>query len=211
MTNISRRTLFGKLNAFSYGALENATAFCKLRGHAYVELVHWIYQLLDAPDSDMLRLLRASGVDAANLARDVTRALDRLPRGATAISDFSPHLEEAAQEAWIIATLGFYRPAQRADDLTASSHRAERPRGEIDPGAPAAAPSSAAIEEIRQIIDILMRRRQNNPILTGEAGVGKTAVVEGLACASPPATCRRRCARCRCACSTSACCRPAPA
>ncbi|PTD96282.1 type VI secretion system ATPase TssH [Pseudothauera lacus] len=35
--------------------------------------------------------------------------------------------------------------------------------------------------EIRQIIDILLRRRQNNPILTGEAGVGKTAVAEGLA------------------------------
>lgn len=35
--------------------------------------------------------------------------------------------------------------------------------------------------EIRQVVDILMRRRQNNPILTGEAGVGKTAVVEGLA------------------------------
>ena len=35
--------------------------------------------------------------------------------------------------------------------------------------------------EIRQVLDILMRRRQNNPILTGEAGVGKTAVVEGLA------------------------------
>jgi type VI secretion system protein VasG len=35
--------------------------------------------------------------------------------------------------------------------------------------------------EIRQIVDVLMRRRQNNPILTGEAGVGKTAVVEGLA------------------------------
>ena len=35
--------------------------------------------------------------------------------------------------------------------------------------------------EIRQIVDILMRRRQNNPILTGEAGVGKTAVVEGFA------------------------------
>lgn len=35
--------------------------------------------------------------------------------------------------------------------------------------------------EIRQIIDVLLRRRQNNPILTGEAGVGKTAVVEGLA------------------------------
>ena len=35
--------------------------------------------------------------------------------------------------------------------------------------------------EIRQIVDVLMRRRQNNPVLTGEAGVGKTAVVEGLA------------------------------
>ncbi len=36
-------------------------------------------------------------------------------------------------------------------------------------------------EEIRQIVDILSRRRQNNPIMTGEAGVGKTAVVEGFA------------------------------
>src|SRR5436305_4010360 len=36
-------------------------------------------------------------------------------------------------------------------------------------------------DEIRQVIDILMRRRQNNPILVGEAGVGKTAVVEGFA------------------------------
>jgi len=35
--------------------------------------------------------------------------------------------------------------------------------------------------EIRQMVDILMRRRQNNPILTGEAGVGKSAVVEGFA------------------------------
>ncbi len=36
-------------------------------------------------------------------------------------------------------------------------------------------------DEIRQIVDVLMRRRQNNPILTGDAGVGKTAVVEGFA------------------------------
>ena len=36
-------------------------------------------------------------------------------------------------------------------------------------------------EEIRQLTDVLLRRRQNNPILTGEAGVGKTAVVEGFA------------------------------
>ncbi|TVR99134.1 MAG: type VI secretion system ATPase TssH [Rhodospirillales bacterium] len=36
-------------------------------------------------------------------------------------------------------------------------------------------------DEIRQVIDVLMRRRQNNPILTGDAGVGKTAIVEGFA------------------------------
>jgi type VI secretion system protein VasG len=42
-------------------------------------------------------------------------------------------------------------------------------------------PVTGRDEEIRQIVDILMRRRQNNPILTGEAGVGKTAVVEGFA------------------------------
>ena len=46
--------------------------------------------------------------------------------------------------------------------------------------------------EIRQIIDILIRRRQNNPILTGEAGVGKTAVVEGFALRIAPG---RRAAR----------------
>ncbi len=51
----------------------------------------------------------------------------------------------------------------------------ERARnGEIDP-------IVGRDEEIRQIVDILMRRRQNNPIRTGEAGVGKTAVVEGFA------------------------------
>jgi type VI secretion system protein VasG len=47
-------------------------------------------------------------------------------------------------------------------------------KGEIDP-------ITGRDFEIRQLVDILMRRRQNNPILTGEAGVGKTAVVEGLA------------------------------
>src|SRR4030095_1028230 len=50
--------------------------------------------------------------------------------------------------------------------------RAEK--GEMDP-------VTGRDDEIRQIVDILMRRRQNNPILTGEAGVVKTAVVEGFA------------------------------
>ncbi len=54
-------------------------------------------------------------------------------------------------------------------------HLTERARaGKIDP-------ILGRDAEIRQVIDVLTRRRQNNPILTGEAGVGKTAVVEGLA------------------------------
>jgi type VI secretion system protein VasG len=53
--------------------------------------------------------------------------------------------------------------------------------------------------EIRQVVDILTRRRQNNPILTGEAGVGKTAVLKGLRCALPTKTCRRCCKTSLCA------------
>ncbi|MBT9489222.1 MAG: type VI secretion system ATPase TssH [Rubrivivax sp.] len=56
-----------------------------------------------------------------------------------------------------------------AQDLTAKARA-----GDIDP-------VLGRDTEIRQIVDILMRRRQNNPILTGEAGVGKTSVVEGFA------------------------------
>ncbi|GGF57849.1 ClpV1 family T6SS ATPase [Azorhizobium oxalatiphilum] len=59
--------------------------------------------------------------------------------------------------------------AQYTVDLTA-----EAKAGRIDP-------ILGRDAEIRQIVDILIRRRQNNPILTGEAGVGKTAVVEGFA------------------------------
>ena len=66
--------------------------------------------------------------------------------------------------------------------------------------------------EIRQMVDILTRRRQNNPILTGEAGVGKTAVVEGFAlrivAGRRAAAAAERHASAR---SISRCCRPAPA
>ena len=62
---------------------------------------------------------------------------------------------------------------------------------------------------IRQMIDILARRRKNNPIVVGEAGVGKTAIVEGLALriVSVPAALKGV----ELLCSTSACCKPVPA
>ena len=75
-----------------------------------------------------------------------------------------------ASDAMAPAQMGKQEALKRfATNLTEKARK-----GEIDP-------VSGRDEEIRQIVDILMRRRQNNPILTGEAGVGKTAVVEGFA------------------------------
>ena len=59
MAEISRVALFGKLNSLGYKAIESATVFCKLRGNPYVELVHWIHQILQLQDSDLHRIVRA--------------------------------------------------------------------------------------------------------------------------------------------------------
>ena len=248
MTEISRAALFGKLNPLAYRAVEGATVFCKLRGNPYVELVHWLHQILQTADSDLHRVVKHFEMDASRVAADLTAALDRLPRGATSIQDFSPLIEEAIERAWVFATLMFgvnqvrtghlllamlrttalrnalyaiSRQFERvkADDLseaisTVLTGSPETAQGAAESGAgpgeasgavaPAAMGKQEALAkfavdlteraregkidpvtgrdgEIRQIIDVLMRRRQNNPILTGEAGVGKTAVVEGFA------------------------------
>jgi type VI secretion system protein VasG len=252
MTEISRTALFGKLNSLAYQAIDSATTFCKMRGNPYVELVHWLNQILQLQDSDLHRIIKHFGLDYSNLARDVTTALDRLPRGSTSLQDLSSHVEEAVERGWVYGSLMYgdfqvrtgyllvgilkTRGLRHAlegiskefnkinlDTLTGQFSRivgdspeermaatdGSRPveagpsalegemapaplgkqealrqfsqdltekasRGELDP-------IVARDDEIRQIVDILMRRRQNNPILTGEAGVGKTAVVEGFA------------------------------
>src|SRR5687768_6910658 len=107
MAEISRATLFGKLNELGYKAIESATLFCKMRGNPYVELVHWMHQLLQQPDSDLLRLLRHFQVDSARLARDLTESLDRLPRGATSVSDLSIQVEDSVERGWVYASLQF--------------------------------------------------------------------------------------------------------
>ena len=251
MLEISRAALFGKLNPLAYKAIESATVFCKLRGNPYVELQHWLHQILNAQDSDLHRIVKHSGLDASALASDLTASLDRLPRGASSVTDLSSWVENAVERGWVYGSLMFgdaqvrtgtlmfgmlKTPALRhalssiskqfdrikLEDLTDNFARivAGSPEDELratdasgaaaEPGetsgaiAPPAMGKQEALkrfavdlterarqgeidpvagrdEEIRQIIDILMRRRQNNPILTGEAGVGKTAVVEGFA------------------------------
>jgi type VI secretion system protein VasG len=253
MSEISRVTLFGKLNSTAYKTVEGATVLCKLRGNPYVELVHWVAQIAQTENGDWQKILKHFGVDNSVLAKDITLAMDRLPRGSTAISDLSPHLESSVERGWVYGTLMFgegavrtghlmvgmlktnslrnallgiskqfekIKPEALADDfhkiVQGSAEDGLAPSdgssmaGGAAPGeasgamAPAQMGKQEALkkfttdlteqarsgkmdpivgrdDEIRQVVDILMRRRQNNPILIGEAGVGKTAVVEGFA------------------------------
>ena len=101
MAEISRTALFGKLNSLGYKSMESATVFCKLRGNPYVELVHWLHQILGQQDSDLHRIVRHFGLNPSRLASDMTAELDKLPRGSTSISDLSGHLEESVERAWV--------------------------------------------------------------------------------------------------------------
>ncbi|SPB18045.1 Clp protease ATPase [Caballeronia novacaledonica] len=244
MAEISRVALFGKLDRLGYKTVESATVYCKMRGNPYVELAHWIMQILETPNSDWQRVVAHYGVDAAALARELTASLDALPRGASSISDISEHIGDAIERGWVYGTLlfgatkvrtghllvgmlktqrlrhvlfGISRQFERIkpEDLSDNFARivadsVEEPEAAQQPSALDAQPAPAGTggqdalrryttdltgkarqgaldpvtgrdDEIRQLVDILMRRRQNNPLLTGEAGVGKTAVVEGFA------------------------------
>jgi len=249
---ISRQALFGKLGATLYRSIESATSFCKLRGNPYVELIHWLHQLLQMNDSDLHRIIRHTGIERDALERDLARALAALPAGASSISDFSHHVELAIERAWVLATLSYDDRRVRGAWLTAALVKTPELRrvllsisptfgripvddlddvlpawidgspeavdapydnsdfspavpGEASSALPSAAKGTSLDQfcsdltarardgdidpvvgrelEIRTMIDVLLRRRQNNPLLTGEAGVGKTAVVEGLALA----------------------------
>jgi type VI secretion system protein VasG len=107
MLEISRTALFGKLNPLAYKAIEGATVFCKLRGNPYVELQHWLHQILNAQDSDLHRIVKHYGLDASVLAGDLMASLDRLPRGASSITDLSSWIENAVERAWVYGSLLF--------------------------------------------------------------------------------------------------------
>jgi type VI secretion system protein VasG len=120
--------------------------------------------------------------DTARLAREMSPELKRisietLQRDLLSVVSGSQEDREAAEAFGAGEAAG---PAARPDSKTPALDQftidltARAQKGEIDP-------VLCREFEIRQVVDILTRRRQNNPILTGEAGVGKTAVVEGFA------------------------------
>ncbi len=250
MATISRSAIFGKLNSLAFRAIEAAFNFAKLRNNPYVEIVHWLQQILQLQDSDLHRIIKHYELEPARLAADITRSLDELPRGTTSNVNFSTHIDEVIEHAWLKASLLFNEPQIRTGYLIAGILESRELAGQLyqisdqfkklkfedlvdefdsitggspeasmqakdgftgaaaqqsgDGMAPAPMGKGEALaqytvdlteearsgnmdpivgrdEEIRQMVDILMRRRQNNPILTGEAGVGKTAAVEGFA------------------------------
>jgi type VI secretion system protein VasG len=128
----------------------------------------------------------ASSGDLSRLMREVTREFQKIS-AETLHKDFwnivagSPEDQETAQA----VPIGVEGLPQGAAGIPAAGKQQNLNQFTIDLTANAKAGKIDAVlgrdHEIRQIIDILTRRRQNNPILTGEAGVGKTAVVEGFA------------------------------
>ncbi|HYN78267.1 MAG TPA: type VI secretion system ATPase TssH, partial [Lamprocystis sp. (in: g-proteobacteria)] len=154
----------------------------------------WTYSTLLFGESQvrtghlMVGILKTKGLRSGLL--QISRQFDKVQTDA--LTDGFAEIVAGSPEERMAATDGFHlgvgaAPGEASDAMAPaqmgkqqalqqfSVDLTERARkGELDP-------IVGRDEEIRQLIDILMRRRQNNPILTGEAGVGKTAVVEGFA------------------------------
>lgn len=119
---------------------------------------HLLLALLAAPDSLAVRILKNLDIDVANVKRTTLLQLGFAP---SELSRIRKEAENPRKQKSLIEELG--------RDLTKMARN-----GEIDP-------ISGREKEINRVIEILMRRSKNNPVLLGEPGVGKTAIAEGLA------------------------------
>ncbi|MCH9691871.1 MAG: type VI secretion system ATPase TssH [Gammaproteobacteria bacterium] len=137
-------------------------------GHRAISSGHLLAALLLNETSR--RQLQESCPELKSIAAESLRETARAMFGHTGESNHVS-ISSAGGEGAEVAAAASKAPA--LDKYTVNLTERAR-KGEIDP-------VLGRDEEIRQCIDILIRRRQNNPIFTGEAGVGKTAVVEGFA------------------------------
>ncbi|HET6302787.1 ATP-dependent Clp protease ATP-binding subunit [Microbacterium sp.] len=138
-------------------ALFHAFQVARSSGSTYVDPEHLFFALVLAQDTPAGRVLADAGVTAEALTQGVRETV--APNGAPA----GDEQEDEASETPMLDKYG--------TDLTALAAA-----GELDP-------VIGRADEIEQTIEILSRRTKNNPVLIGEAGVGKTAIVEGLAAA----------------------------
>ncbi len=138
-------------------------------GHPVATTAHILTALM--LDENIRRSTEATSGELKKIPPESLRELTRSTVGSTEESAFSSSQSNDASAT--PAAPGAPSQTPSLDKFTTNLTESAK-KGEIDP-------ILGRDEEIRQIIDILIRRRQNNPILTGEAGVGKTAVVEGFA------------------------------
>jgi ATP-dependent Clp protease ATP-binding subunit ClpB len=132
-------------------ALDKAEADAKVLGDDFVSTEHLLVALFETKGTSARELLTAEGVDRAELLAALASV-----RGAHRVTDTTP--EDA------------YRALERfTSDLTEAARQ-----GKLDP-------VIGRDDEVRRVIQVLSRRTKNNPVLIGEPGVGKTAIVEGLA------------------------------
>ena len=157
--------------------LEHAWLIASLESHAArIRSAHVLLALLTEPSLSQLARRVSSQFGRFKLD-ELKHRLSEITQGSVeagqAVRDAQAPAatDEAEGDSQAGAALGGKTPA--LDQFTTNLTQRAR-EGQVDP-------VIGRDTEIRQAIDILMRRRQNNPILTGEAGVGKTAVVEGLA------------------------------
>lgn len=132
-------------------ALFHAFQVARAAGSTYVDPDHLFFALVLAQDAPAGQILAQAGVTAEALTQGVRETVVGEPEPSTQDASATPNLDRFGT------------------DLTARAAA-----GELDP-------VIGRADEIEQTIEILSRRTKNNPVLIGEAGVGKTAVVEGLA------------------------------
>ncbi len=123
----------------------------KKMGDDYTSVEHFLLGLLKDGSPDVIAVLKQKGINAETLQKAIESV-----RGNQRVTDQDPEGKYQALEKY-------------GTDLTAIARR-----GDIDP-------IIGRDEEIRRIMQILSRRRKNNPVLIGEPGTGKTAIAEGLA------------------------------
>jgi ATP-dependent Clp protease ATP-binding subunit ClpB len=139
------------LNADLRNVLNQAETEMTRLKDEYLSVEHFILALIDPPKTPAGRILRGLGVNRES----VMKSLQGL-RGSQRVTDQNPE--------------GKYQTLERyGRDLTAAARQ-----GKIDP-------VIGRDNEIRRVMQVLSRRTKNNPVLIGEPGVGKTAIVEGLA------------------------------
>ncbi len=156
-------------------ALQQASALARARGNPVINDAHLFLALLSQDDGIVVPLLQKAGLNVTQLSADTEREIERFPKLSAAGVDRGV-LMAALQGVRGTHRVTDQEPEQKYQalerftrDLTELARK-----GKVDP-------VIGRDEEIRRVMQVLSRRTKNNPVLIGEPGVGKTAIVEGLA------------------------------